>query len=63
MNAAVSQTWKPNHKACATTCRDGWQLFGFEVKCVVALYSDPSLVLAIRVSLKAVQNGSCRFSR
>jgi hypothetical protein len=26
-------------------------------------YSDPSLVLALRASLKSVQNGSCRFSR
>jgi hypothetical protein len=26
-------------------------------------YSDPSLVLALRVSLKSVQNGSCRFCR
>jgi hypothetical protein len=26
-------------------------------------YSDPSLVLALRASLKSVQNDSCRFSR
>jgi hypothetical protein len=28
-----------------------------------SLYSDPSLVLALRASLKAVQNGACRFSQ
>jgi hypothetical protein len=47
---SMSGCWLSMRAICA------WQL-------AMSCYSDPSLVLALRASLKSVQNGSCRFSR